>query len=198
MRTELCVEPDLTQQQGCGETSMAEKSENSAKSKESGGGNPLAGGFILGLAAVCVGVCVVLLMHASTIRTAMLNSRAELTRYRGEAVANSLNRPLLAANMPLKVCNNSAEPVDVLAVISSFHTAQQAALTTFNSSSGGGHTWHIAPHSTETLHEEEDGQTVWDGSTVFYALEVRSGGRESLQAGAAKVDAQGCVAVMHD
>ncbi len=177
---------------------MAEKAQNSAESRVAVGASPLAGGLIAVLAAVSVGLCIVLLMHMQAVRTATLNSRTELDRYRAEAVANSLNRPSLAANVPLTVCNNSAEPIDILAVISSFHTAQRAALTTFNSSSGGSHIWHVAPHSTETLRVDEGGRTVWDGSTVFYALEVRSGSRDSLHAGAAKADAQGCVAVIHD
>ncbi len=174
---------------------MAESVETSADNQKAGA----AGGAIaFALALAGLALCGLLLVRLNHVHAAMLSARAELAESRSSAVTNSLNRPTLPANTPLTVCNKTTEPVDVLAVVSSYHAQQGAALTTFNSSSVGDHVWHLAPHSTETLHLDQDGAPVWDGATVFYAFEARLRGRETLYSGAATPDATGCVVVVHD
>jgi len=161
-----------------------------------GSTSAVACGFALALAVISFGIAAFLLVHLQSAHAAAVTSHETLMDYRTAMTRSALSRPILPENVPLTVCNQGAQPAELLGVVSSFRDPGTSAMRTFNSSSFGNHSWQLPPHSRQTLRLEQDGATVWDGSTVFFALELRRDGKDSLQTGDASRVSDGCAAVI--
>ena len=93
-----------------------------------------------------------------------------------DSVLGSLSLP---SNRPLRFCNPTGTRVQVTALAAAYW-AEDGTLRQFNSAEHGWRDWSIEPRQNQTMSADP----VWDGSTVFYAAEVKRGDRPvSLLAG---------------
>lgn len=149
-------------------------------------------------------IAAILMLLASLAASAVLavrwrNLHAEL-QTANEKQAVSTNRAALATfdnvslptNRRLTVCNNSLEEATVSAV-TAFYWDANGKLKNFNSAKNQWHTWRISAGATQPLSLIEANGAGWDGSVVFYAMDIHRQGKDSLLSGTSEDLKSGCI-----
>ena len=103
----------------------------------------------------------------------------------------------LLQNGQVEVCNRSSKPLRVTAV-ASVYKDKGGRLRTVHSGFYGWPTWQIQRGGRARLEIVQQQDTVWDGASIFYALEIDYGGDSYLAAGMWRDVKDRCLAVNLD
>jgi hypothetical protein len=157
---------------------------------KSGQSRARAGAIVLNV----FGVAAIALMAARYVQlhgefAAADHSLAETRSHAALAISNRLALP---PNRRLAVCNEGDTDATISALTSNYIDGKGKPVT-YNSASGEGHTWKIAAGSRLILEDVEAGAPVWDGSAIFYAIDVVSAGKSRLLAGTSEDLKSGCI-----
>jgi hypothetical protein len=156
-----------------------------------------------GLSAMTAnGLLLISALALLAIGSRWMNLRDRLTHAEQDAAAaqdlstRSLLRGFsLPVNKPLHLCNQTGTEVKVVALSAAYWTTD-GKVGEFNSAEHDWHQWQLERGQTETMQLEN----AWDGSAIFYAVEVQKGnGSRTLLTGTPdNSDARGCVTITAD
>jgi hypothetical protein len=149
-----------------------------------------AGAIVLNV----IGVVAIALMAARCMQLhgELAAAAQSLAETRSQTALAVSNRFALPPNRQLAVCNGGDTDATISAVTANF-IDDKGKPATYNSASGEGHTWKIAARSRITLEDAEAGAPVWNGSAIFFALDVVSAGKSRLLAGTSEDLKSGCI-----
>jgi hypothetical protein len=132
------------------------------------------------------------------LRAEVIAQHDMLAWSRNRAALATLDSFSLPPNRKMAVCNHSGE-VSAITALTAFYTDSHGKLQIFNSGSNQWHTWAISAGSNQKLNLAKDGATIWDGSVVFYAMDIgHSGGQQGktqLLSGTSDDLVSGCISL---
>jgi streptogramin lyase len=118
------------------------------------------------------------------------NHSLALTRNRSAmATLDSFSLP---ANQKVEVCNQGDKEITISAV-TAFYSDARGKLRNFNSALSQWHAWKIPAASRQVLSLADNGSSVWDGSAVFYSLEIELNGKHEVLTGTSEDLRNGCI-----
>ncbi len=144
--------------------------------------------------AVCAAIALAILaLRALELQAELHNEMAHLAEQRLAAAASAVNRLSLPPARPLSVCNDTSTQLNV-PVVTALYLGPGATFLSYNSASDDWRSWTIPPHSMKRFVDAGAVQrTGWDGSAVFYAIELASGGTPHMFSGTSNDLAKGCL-----
>jgi hypothetical protein len=143
---------------------------------------------------VTLGACVVLAIHGQSLRAEVQATTDTVAESQHRAALALIDSGSLPSNRPLSICNNSTEEITVSSVTAVYWDAQ-GALKNFNSAKHQWHMWRVSAGATEPLNLLESDGTGWDGSVVFYAMDLHRQSKDMLLSGTSDDLKDGCIAV---
>jgi hypothetical protein len=158
-------------------------------------------GFSLGVSATFLGVATLAALTTGSrwwgLRNDLAAAQRASERSRNQATQSILGGFSLPVNRPLRICNQAGAELKIPALAVSYW-GRDGRLKQFNSAEQDWHTWTLARGEDKTI--RFDGADPWDGSTIFYAVEVeRAGGGRSLIAGTSDdLKANACIDIARD
>jgi hypothetical protein len=145
------------------------------------------------LAALAVAAMLVSGLRFVTLNATLSEARQaqnEATTLSSRAIVDRLSLP---ANRPLQICNRGGE--GKVTALASFYWTQDGTIEQFNSAQENWFTWPLPAGKTVPMQWTDGSQRLWDGSSIFYAVEVQRGNATQLIAGtSANLDGGGCAA----
>lgn len=144
------------------------------------------------------------LFACSALAVAMLAARAvqlqrELNRdtvylaqQHNRAATSALNRLSLPPARPLAVCNDSSLAITI-PVLTAVYSGPRGAFVTYNSASDNWRSWNISAGSVEKFAHPGAAAGGWDGSAIFFAVDVVVGDTQRMLAGTSGDLAGGCL-----
>lgn len=158
-------------------------------------------GFSLGLAAIFLGVAALAASMTGWrwwgLRNDLGAAERASERSRDQATRSILGGFSLPANRPLRICNQAGAELKIPALAVTYW-GRDGRLTQFNSAERAWHAWTLSRGEDKTI--QFDGPDPWDGSAIFYAIEVeRADGGRSLIAGTSDdLKANACIGIARD
>jgi hypothetical protein len=146
----------------------------------------------LALASLAVLALVVLGARQWQLRVELRTASGELAQAKQRAAEGTYNRLALPPNRKLTVCNVSGSDMTI-ASVGAVYMDSVGRPVTFNSASSQWRTWKIPAGATRSLDAAEAGGAGWDGSTVFYAMEIDGQGGSRLVSGTSGDLKSGCI-----
>ena len=126
------------------------------------------------------------------LRSELVATNHSLVETRSRVSSAVSNRLALPPNRRLTVCNGGDVDATISAVTANYIDGKGKPAT-YNSAGDDGRTWTIAARSRLTLDAMEASGTPWDGSVIFYAMDVVSAGKSQLLAGTSEDLKDGCI-----
>jgi hypothetical protein len=121
------------------------------------------------------------------------NQVAALVKMPGQA--DDLKKSLsLLKNGLFQVCNQSSEAIKITALAVTYRDREDH-LKTFNSSFYNWVSWDLVRGARKPLYFERAGEMVWDGSVLFYAVNLTHKGNDYFIAGAWRDVKDGCLQI---
>jgi hypothetical protein len=107
--------------------------------------------------------------------------------------ANDIRKSLgLLQNGTFQVCNESSDVIKIT-LLGVTYRDREDKLKTFNKSFYDWEGWDVPRGSRKTFQFKKDGNTVWDGSVLFYAVNLIHKGNEYFVAGPWRDVKDGCL-----
>ncbi len=128
------------------------------------------------------------------LRDEVLHESGLLELKKSRAATAALNAFALPANRKLAVCNTSEVEASITAVVA-FYTDREGVLRNFNSAANQWPAWAVAANATRKIDFASGGSKVWDGSVIFYAMDVTVQGENRLLSGTSDDLKTGCIAL---
>jgi hypothetical protein len=128
------------------------------------------------------------------LREELRRASAALELKKSRAATAALDAFALPANRKLAVCNTSGAEATITAV-AAFYTDREGVLRNFNSAASQWPTWTVAANATRKIDFSPRGVQVWDGSVLFYAMDVTVQGQSRLLSGTSDDLKTGCIAL---
>ena len=100
----------------------------------------------------------------------------------------------LPPNRSMAVCNKSAKDITISA-LTTIYVNSQGKLRNFNSAKDQWHTWLIPAGSKQFLDMRKQGISIWDGSVVFYAMDIGREPQSLLVSGTSDNLKSGCISL---
>jgi hypothetical protein len=120
------------------------------------------------------------------------DENATLVQSRNRAAAAAFDRLALPPNRKLTVCNQSGKDLTISA-LTAVYIDKEGRPSTFNSAINQWHAWRIQAGSTEMLGLDDEPGAGWDGSALFYAIEVSGEHGTELLSGTSDDLKGGCI-----
>ncbi len=146
---------------------------------------------------VCLAVSILLGVRCYGLYTGTGDLQKMLAQAKDRAAMETLNSISLPPNRKLTVCNNSPADITISAVAAVYWDVQ-GKLKNFNSAKEQWHTWRLSSGSTQQLNLTQQDGTAWDGSIVFYAMDVNRQGKDLLVSGTSDDLKGGCIQAVSD
>jgi|SRR5580658_1303855 hypothetical protein len=145
---------------------------------------------------VSLAASVVLAVRWHSLSSEVQAASERLAESRDRAAVATLDSASLPPNRILSVCNNSPEEITVSAV-TAFYWDGHGQLKNFNSAKNQWHTWRIGAGTTQALSlTQQNAATVWDGSVIYYAMELNRQGKDMLLSGTSDDLRNGCISAV--
>jgi hypothetical protein len=147
----------------------------------------------IGLFACSALAVAALVARAVQLRSELKDETAHLAQQRSRTATSTLNRLSLPPARALAVCNDSSAELKV-AVVTAVYLDPHGSLASQNSASEDWRSWTIPAGSKERFADAGLAQTTgWDGTAVFYAIDVASGDTQRMFSGTSGDLADGCI-----
>jgi hypothetical protein len=134
------------------------------------------------LAVVSLAASGILALQFFRLHAAADTATESVEKLKNHEALATLDSFSLPANRVMTVCNNSGRDAAISA-LTAFYVDSHGTLRSFSSASNQWHTWRLVAASKQKLDLRDAGRTVWDGSAVFYAMDVDREGKSQLLAG---------------
>ena len=146
----------------------------------------------MSLAAIAGAVAVLLGFRYTQLGAQIRSQSQDFAQARGRGAVAIANRLALPPNRQLAVCNDT--PLDAtIAAVTSVYIGQSGKPATYSSANERWRTWSIPAGSR--LAFDAPG---WDGSALFYAIDVDNSGTNQLLAGISDDLSGGCIRLRED
>ena len=132
--------------------------------------------------------------HWNHLRLEALATQQKLDLLERRTTLATLDSVSLPPNRTLSICNDTAAEIAVSA-LTAIYWDSSGRLRTFNSAKNQWHTWRIAARTTQPLKLTQQNSSVWDGSAVFYAMDLVQPGRNLLLSGTSDDLRMGCIRI---
>lgn len=146
----------------------------------------------LALIALALTVIAALAVRCAQLQSYVSTESASLAQLQKRDALAAFDRFTLPPNRKLSVCNESAKEVTISALTAVYIDAHGNPAT-FNSASDQWRVWKIPAGSTRSLSLASSGSPAWDGSAVFFAMDIGSGNADQLVAGTSADLRSGCL-----
>jgi hypothetical protein len=146
------------------------------------------------LSALSLAASGVLALHFYRLQSDAGAATALVEKVKNHEALATLENFSLPANRIMTVCNNSGRDVTI-STLTALYIDPRGQLRNFSSASNQWHTWRVPAGSKQKLDLHDAAQTVWDGSAIFYAMDVSREGKSQLAAGTSEDFTNGCLAV---
>jgi hypothetical protein len=146
------------------------------------------------LAALSLAASGMLALHFYRLQSDTGTTTEVIEKLKNHEALATLDNFSLPANRIMTVCNNSGGDVTV-STLTAFYIDSHGTLNDFSSASNQWHTWRIPAGSKQRLDLHDAAHTVWDGSTVFYAMDASRDRKTQLLSGTSEDLKNGCLAI---
>lgn len=158
----------------------------------SGRGRQPGMGGAVALLVISAAVCAFLGVRLVSLHGREAQAQRRLSEVRGRAALSTLDSMTLPVNRPMAVCNDADRPLTVTAVAATYWDGE-GKLQNFSSAAAQWHTWQVGGRESQKLALSGEPDSSWDGSAVFYAMDVSRDGRSALLAGTSDDLRDGCI-----
>lgn len=148
--------------------------------------------LVLAVLALAASGC--LAVRFVALRAELMRETRALEQTKSLAAKAALDTFALPANRKLAVCNASGADATITAV-AAFYTDREGVLRNFNSAANQWPVWTLAANSTRKIDFSSGGTEAWDGSVLFYAIDVTVEGGNRLLSGTSDDLKSGCIAL---
>ena len=148
----------------------------------------------ISLVILSLTACGLLMAQCYRLRGEAGSAKEALAQSRNRAALTTLDSFSLPLNRKMAVCNETGTGVTISA-LTAFYIDDDGSLRNYNSASNKWHTWRIAAGSHQMLDDTGQGGTAWNGSALFYAMDLGGPGESALLSGTSEDLSRGCIAL---
>jgi len=133
-----------------------------------------------------------LAVRTDTLQADVQKATVTLAESKHKAALAIIDSGSLPPNRGLTICNSWPETATISALTASYWD-RQGKLRTFNSAKHEWHTWEVPAGATKSIALAELNGSGWDGSVVFYAMDLSNHGKGTLLSGTSDDLKSGCI-----
>ncbi|MGA3035609.1 MAG: hypothetical protein ABSD70_20175 [Terracidiphilus sp.] len=141
----------------------------------------------IALAVLAAGVSVLLGVHYRQLDAELTSQRQVFAQAKNGGAVAIANRLALPPNRRLAVCNDSSSNTTISSV-AAVYIGQSGKPEIYSGANEQWRTWSVPARSRLAL-----GATDWDGSALFYAMNVSNADKSQLLAGVSDDLRSGCI-----